>query len=106
MTEQRKTKRFDLRLPLELIRAGSQRISKLGETKNLSSGGVLFTSDMDFEIGELIEYLITLPTAVAPITEVRLRCMGKVIRRDPSPKYTGAAVAATVERYEFVRPRD
>ena len=40
--EQRKAQRFELKLPLELIRKGSQPLSEHGETRNLSSVGVLF----------------------------------------------------------------
>ncbi len=42
--EQRKAQRFELKLPLELIRKGSQPLSEYGETRNLSSVGVLFES--------------------------------------------------------------
>jgi hypothetical protein len=96
--EQRKAQRFDLKLPLELIRGGSKPLSQHGETKNLSSSGVLFQSGATFRIGEPLEYLITLPTSPAPGIQVRLRCVGKVVRLAESTE-----VAATLERYEFLR---
>lgn len=96
--EQRKAQRFDLKLPFELIRRGSAAASRPGETKNVSSSGVLFESDVSLRIGEPVEYVITLPTSPAPGIQVRLRCMGKVVRL---VKETG--IAATLERYEFVR---
>ena len=96
--EKRKAQRFDLTLPVELIRASSAKASRQGETKNVSSSGVLFESDAKLRIGEPVEYLITLPTSPAPGIQVRLRCMGKVVRL---VKETG--IAATLERYEFVR---
>lgn len=78
---------------------GSQRITHYGETRNVSSGGVLFTSvDAPLSIGQSVEYVISLPTG-ARIGDVRLRCMGKVVRRDD----TQQALAATLERYEFIR---
>ena len=99
MAEKRRSKRFELSLPVELVRAGSVRLSLAGETKNVSSTGVLFTTDeFQPEVGQSIEYLISLPTG-SRIGEVRLRCMGKVVRRD----VLNHAVAATLERYEFVR---
>jgi hypothetical protein len=95
--EQRKARRFDLKLPLELIRSGGESVSRHGETKNLSSGGVLFHSDADLEIGAAVEYLITLPAS--PEGElVRLHCIGKVVRYARKAEF-----AATLERYEFVR---
>lgn len=81
-------------------------MSGSGETRNLSSGGVLFASDTKIDIGEPIEYVIHL----TPTGEVDLHCLGKVMRlesgipggEDPSKPFE---VAATLERYEFSRPR-
>ena len=83
-------------MPFELIRNGSQ--PQLGETKNVSSAGVLFQSEASLRIGESVEYLITLPTSKRPGAKVRLRCMGKVVRFAEKTE-----IAATLERYEFVR---
>jgi hypothetical protein len=97
--EQRKSQRFELRLPLELVRAGSVSLGKTGETRNLSSSGILFCAfDLPVSIGDPVEYLITLPVNNSN-SEVRIRCVGKIVRQDEG---TGAA-AATLERYEFVR---
>ena len=96
--EQRKAQRFELKLPLELIRKGSQALSERGETRNLSSVGVLFAAEAPLRIGEAVEYMITLPGTPDHGEKVRLHCLGKVVRMSPE---TG--VAATLERYEFVR---
>jgi hypothetical protein len=97
MTEQRKNQRFDLRLPIELMRLGAGT-KVAGETRNVSSSGVLFTAGHDVAVGEPIEYVITLPTAPGTRTAVRLRCMGTVVRESVKSAY-----AATLERYEFLR---
>jgi hypothetical protein len=99
LKDQRKNQRFDLRLPLELVRTGAQSVDVAGETRNLSSSGVLFTADTEVQIGQPIEFLITLPTGASG-QNVRLRCVGKVVRRDVSLE---SSMAATVERFEFVR---
>ena len=93
MIEQRKAIRFDLKLPLEIIRGGEHHKS---ETRNLSSNGVLFAIDEDMEPGNAIEYVITLPSRDKH--PVRLRCLGKVVRRA-----NGSGIAATIDRYEFIR---
>jgi hypothetical protein len=106
VVEQRRSKRFDVKLPVRLIRNGLRSISGNGETKNLSSGGVLFNSDTRIDIGEPVEYLISL----TPEGGVDLHCLGKVMRLDggegarlePAMPFE---VAATLERYEFVRNR-
>jgi hypothetical protein len=97
--EQRKNQRFDLHLPFEIMR-GAIRSKSKGETRNLSSSGVLFSSPAPMEIGAPIEYLITLPKVPGTRAEVRLRCMGKVVRSE-----IDSAFAATLERYEFLRQR-
>jgi hypothetical protein len=97
MIEQRKHQRFELRLQFEVVRNGSAMTVR-GETKNLSSAGVLFTSEGQLPLGESIEYLITLPRTPGTRKDVRLRCVGKVIRADAE-----SAFAASLERYEFLR---
>jgi len=96
--EQRRNQRFELRLPLQII-GGAVPVS-LGETRNVSSCGVLFTAETTVAIGEAIEYMITLPKAKGARIDVRLRCVGKVVRADDDSKF-----AATLERYEFVREK-
>ena len=63
----------------------------------MSSSGVLFTAKDRVAVGDPIEYMITFPKAPGA-REVRLRCVGKVLRED-----TDTAFAATLERYEFIR---
>ena len=96
--EQRKARRFELKLPLELVRNGSEALCERGETRNLSSVGVLFRSDASLRIGDAVEYMITLPASAGEADGVRLRCLGKVVRYGKA-----AEIAATLERYEFVR---
>ncbi|MBM3782755.1 MAG: PilZ domain-containing protein [Acidobacteria bacterium] len=105
MTEQRRNQRFDLKLPIELLRAGTDSLPQVGETKNMSSCGVLFTSEKGLPEGSSIEYLVTLPNGTEE-PALRLRCMGKVVRtesRASDPVRYPFAVAATLERHEFVR---
>jgi hypothetical protein len=108
--DNRRNKRFDLRLPVELVRAGGEPVYSHGETQNVSSGGVLFTSDARVNVGQPIEYLISLPPGPNREARVRLRCLGKVLRLHradsrPEPGPSSVAVAATMERYEFLRPK-
>ena len=105
MVEQRKAKRFELTLPIELIQAGNAGVPTAGQTKNMSSAGVLFISPEEVDIGQPIEYLITFHPGTKG--EIRLRCMGKVVRLERIPvDGNGSAeigIAATLERYEFIR---
>ena len=69
---------------------------------NISSTGVLFSAVAAPDLGGPIEYVISL-NHEGP-QRVNLRCMGKVVRseRAVSDRRT-YHVAATLERYEFVR---
>ncbi len=98
--EQRKARRFDLKLPFELIRSGSESLSQVGETKNLSSAGVLFQSEADLHIVNRWSMSLLSRRRPGPGEgeRVRLHCIGKVVRFARK-----AEVAATLERYEFVR---
>jgi PilZ domain len=102
--EQRRNRRFTLQLPLSITRTGAERVAVAGFTKNISSTGVLFTSEHEPDLGGPIEYVITLNHHGSQ--PVSLRCIGKVLRseRVPNgPQCTAYQVAATLERYEFVR---
>jgi len=105
VTEQRRAKRFEIQLPVEIQRTGSLRMFRTGRTCNISSGGVLFTSDAAVEVGGIIEYVVNLPGG--PKNTVSLRCLGKVLRsekvEDSSDSPNTFAIAATLERYEFLR---
>jgi hypothetical protein len=106
--EQRRTQRYTLALPLSITRSGKQRIAADGYTRNISSTGVLFTADQEPGIGGPIEYVIALNHEGAQ--HVDLRCIGKVVRADRltavgNDTQMGYQVAATLERYQFVRAR-
>lgn len=91
---------------MEITRSGADRVAAAGFTKNISSSGVLFTAEREPDLNGPIEYIITLNQD--GLQGVNLRCIGKVLRaerlesgREDLPAYQ---VAATLERYEFVRP--
>jgi hypothetical protein len=84
-------------LPIELSARRELRTAR-GETYNLSSSGVLFSTDRELKVGQSLEYTILLP--VAP-KGIKLRCFGTVVRLSESP----VAAAATIDRYEFLREK-
>jgi len=104
--EQRRTLRFQLQLPLSITRSGAERVTLAGLTKNISSSGVLFTAEREPDLGRPIEYVIVLNNDGPE--SISLRCMGKVLRAyrvgtSLDEDYPNYQVAATLERYEFVR---
>ena len=106
--EQRRTRRFQLQLPVSITRSGADRVACSGLTRNISSTGVLFIVEKVPDLGGSIEYVIVLNHEGPQL--VSLRCMGKVLRADrldtgPDEPKSNFQVAATLERYEFVRGR-
>ena len=104
--EHRRTRRFTLNLPLSIVRSGVEQTSLAGHTKNISSTGVLFTTENEPSVTGPIEYVISL--SQDGNASVNLRCLGKVVRleRAANGRSEGVPayhVAATLERYEFVR---
>ena len=91
---------------MELLREGTTLVNRSGETCNLSTAGVLFTSATDLAVGLPIEYAIAFPTGKPEGVTVHLHCLGKVVRTEQPHKSKiphPVSIAATLERYEFVR---
>lgn len=93
VTERRMAYRYPLSFPIEAVNSPWWS----GQTENLSSGGVLFTSSDELMVGERVEYNV----ALLPGAGVYLHCWGTVLRRH----YRGEAhaFALTIERHEFLR---
>jgi hypothetical protein len=96
--ELRKNQRFDLRLPYEISRAG-YRAKVTGNTRNLSSCGILLATSTLIPLGEKIEYSITLPQAPGADAQVKIKGIGRISRRLPEE----GLLAVSIESYELVR---
>ena len=86
------------------MRTGDGHVANGALTRNISASGVLFTADDKVQLGGAIEYVVTL-TNVRGV-EVDLRCTGKVVRMEksaPEAPQDGYLIAATLDRYQFVR---
>ena len=101
--EQRRTRRFQLQLPLSITRTGAERGRWPDEEHQLQ--GVLFTAEREPDLGGPIEYVITLNPDGAQ-REPALHRKGPARRtrgRKLGGRPTAYQIAATLERYEFVR---
>lgn len=99
--EQRRSQRYKLQLPLQIIQLGGQKVNRTEQTRDISSGGVCFISPNAVEVGGRIEYLVTLSGNNPPVV---IRCLGKVLRSKQPVATSGQyEVACTMERYQFVR---
>jgi len=84
----------------EEARGGQQQV----QTRDVSSSGVYFEFASKLDVGTTLEFLLTLPEPLTKGSPVRIKCIGKVVRVDRgSHNGSNIGVAATIERYEFVR---
>jgi hypothetical protein len=97
MMERRNKRRFELRLSCEILRTSSG-VRTRGETRNVSSSGVLFTVEERIAVGESIDYLITFPRFRRARRNIQLLCSGRVLREDLNLTF-----AASLERHRFAR---
>jgi hypothetical protein len=103
VSERRKSQRFDLTLPIHVVRLSEKSVSLVGRTRDVSSGGAYFVVNADLDEGTPIEFFVTLQGGISSVSKVRLRCLGRVTRAERMGEDGHQGVAATIDRYQFVR---
>jgi hypothetical protein len=95
-------RRTSNRLPIERdvkykVLGGKKTIKQvgMGKTLNMSSGGVLFTTESALPEGERVELAVSWPAQLNNVLPLKLVAMGRLIRTDDS------SAAISIERYEF-----
>jgi hypothetical protein len=102
-TEQRITRRFSLRLPL--VVNDSQRGEIAAVTRDISSRGICFYMDAPPSVDSDLQFTLTLPPEITLTGPIRVRCFARVVRVKTGSEGVGSAVAAVIERYEFLAER-
>ena len=95
-------RRSSNRLPIERdvrykVLGGKKTVKQvgLGKTLNMSSGGVLFTTETPLPEGERVELAVSWPAQLNDTLPLKLVAMGRLVRAE------GSQAAISVERYEF-----
>src|SRR6266581_3610411 len=78
--ERREARRFTMNLPMRVLPRESKGHELDAQTRDVSYRGLYFLTDANFEIGNEIEFVITLPQQVTQSGDVNIRCLGKVVR--------------------------
>lgn len=100
--EQRATRRFPLRLPVT-VKSPVGGVEAAALTRDVSARGVCFFLETSIvEKGTSIEFTLTLPPEITMTESIRVRCRGKVVRVDSTAFEGRTAVAAQIEKYEFL----
>jgi len=92
-----------MQLPLHIFRVGDEKVYRVEQTRDISSGGVCFLSSEEIGVGDRVDYMITLSGSNPP---VRIRCLGKVLRSQKGAGNSSWEVAVTMERYSFVKTEE
>lgn len=102
-SERRNSQRFKISAPLTVI-AGEHEIPAY--TRDLSNRGVFFYLSLQDStlIGRDFEFLIEMPSEITLTTSCKIRCRGKLLRKEVTSKnLTGAGVAAEILDYSILR---
>jgi len=99
--ERREARRFTMSLPMRVLPREDKGRELDAHTRDLSYRGLYFLTDANFEIGNEIEFVITLPQQVTQSGNVNIRCLGEVVRIEPTENGK-VGIAAKIARYEFV----
>jgi PilZ domain len=107
MEENRKAVRYDIHVPLQVCMSQRQPPEfHGGQLRDISRTGILFHSEISFEIGTTLELAFCLPAEKERSSCVLARATVKTIRAwelpgEPTPLY---GIAVTIERIELVQP--
>ncbi len=99
--ERREARRFTMSLPMRVLPREAKGHELDAHTRDLSYRGLYFLTDAKFEIGNEIEFVITLPQQMTQAGDVNIRCLGEVVRIEPTENGR-VGIAAKIARYEFV----
>jgi len=105
MAERRNARRYDLLLPVMVRVPTAVTDLQGGETRDISTRGLYFVTEQDFQAGSELDITLTLPAELTHGSDVFVRAAGKVVRVDPRTKARNMrlGVAAVIERYDIVR---
>jgi hypothetical protein len=107
MGERRKARRYEVFLPVQVCFTGKRPASfHTGQLRDVSRTGIFFHSQVPIEAGTPIDLTFSLPAERGSGTSVLVRATAKALRMsefagEATPLF---AVAATIDRLDFVRP--
>jgi hypothetical protein len=99
--DRREARRFNMTLPLRVLSNEPHGSELIAQTRDVSYRGLYFLAETKFPIGGEIEFVITLPERVTQSNDVNIRCLGHIVRVEPTSNGL-LGVAAKIDRYEFM----
>ena len=104
--ERRTARRYELAVPVKIDSAGLSEAHRFaGSTRDISTHGLYFTTDMPPAPGSLVTLKLTLPQSLTGGEEVIVELSARILRVEDSQRENTrrVGVAARIERYEIVR---
>jgi hypothetical protein len=99
--DRREARRFTMSLPMRVLPRAPKGHELDAHTRDVSYRGLYFLADAKFEVGSEIEFVITLPQQVTQSNDVNIRCLGEIVRIEPTENGR-VGIAAKIARYEFM----
>lgn len=104
--ERRRAHRFELQSPLVVRwKVGAQVREALTVSEDLSSNGIYFVLPEGIQDGTQVEVEMTLPNQITLAGPVKVRCLGRILRCEPT-QGAKSGMAAAIEKYEFLPGND
>jgi hypothetical protein len=100
-SDRREARRFTMSLPMRVTPRGKPHSEMQVQTRDVSYRGLYFLAEANFEIGNEIDFVITLPQQVTRSGDVNILCQGRIVRVEPANNGS-TGIAAKIERYEFM----
>jgi PilZ domain len=96
-TERRRSSRFPIERELryKTLNQRTEILAGIGKTLNISSSGVLFTSDHDLPVGTRLEVSISWPA------QLNEKCLLNLVARGRVSRYSDGQLALQIQQYEF-----
>jgi hypothetical protein len=95
--ERRKSSRFPIEREVryKTLNQRSEMLAGTGKTLNISSSGVLFTSDHELPPGTRLEVSISWPA------QLNEKCLLNLVARGRVARQSGTRIALQIQQYEF-----
>ena len=96
-SERRATSRFPLRedVKYKVLHTKALETIGSGQTLNIGSGGILFTTDERLPVGRMVELSVNWPARLDGTCALKFVAVGRVVRSEAN------RAAVRIERYEF-----
>lgn len=97
LVDRRGTIRFPVReeLKYKVLHTKAVGLSGSGQTLNIGSGGILFTTEERLPMGRQVEISVNWPARLDGTCPLKFVAVGRVVRSEPGQ------AAVRIERYEF-----